>query len=123
MFDANYLLKTSYGELKTEHGAVQIGRVLKRKNILRYEKLSQRPTPSTSRRTLSSFALDAEVSSDVEVDQSLVAPPMSRRDEAVCLLHAAAEVEHGLMVQYLFAAYSLRIDAGSPEKQATISRW
>ena len=24
MFDANYFLKTSYGELKTEHGAVQL---------------------------------------------------------------------------------------------------
>lgn len=34
-------------------------------------------------------------------------PPLAARDEAVFLLHAAAEVEHALMVQYLYAAYSL----------------
>ena len=35
-------------------------------------------------------------------------PPLSPHDEAVFLLNIAAEVEHALMVQYLFAAYSLR---------------
>lgn len=37
-------------------------------------------------------------------------PPLRPRDEAIFLLTAAAEVEHALMVQYLFAAYSLRLD-------------
>jgi hypothetical protein len=32
------------------------------------------------------------------------------RDEAIFLLHTAAEVEHSLMVQYLFAAFSLELD-------------
>jgi rubrerythrin len=41
-------------------------------------------------------------------------PPLQPRDEAVFLLTAAAEVEHALMVQYLFAAYSVRIDSGLP---------
>jgi hypothetical protein len=35
-------------------------------------------------------------------------PPLAPRDEAVFLLNIAAEVEHAVMVQYLFAAYSLR---------------
>lgn len=35
-------------------------------------------------------------------------PPLVPRDDAVFLLTAAAEIEHALMVQYLFAAYSLR---------------
>jgi len=39
-------------------------------------------------------------------------PPLEPRDEAVFLLTAAAEIEHALMVQYLYAAYSLRVAAG-----------
>jgi photosystem II stability/assembly factor-like uncharacterized protein len=34
------------------------------------------------------------------------AQPMAPRDEAVFLLHTAAEVEHALLVQYLYAAFS-----------------
>jgi len=38
-------------------------------------------------------------------------PPLAPRDEATFLLHIAAEIEHALMVQYLYAAYSLNPDA------------
>ena len=41
-------------------------------------------------------------------------PPLEPRDEAVFLLTAAAEIEHALMVQYLYAAYSLRVVKGEP---------
>ncbi len=34
-------------------------------------------------------------------------PPLEPRDEAVFLLQVASEIEHALMVQYLYAAYSL----------------
>ena len=34
-------------------------------------------------------------------------PPLSDEDEAILLLHTAAEVEHSLLVEYLYAAYSL----------------
>ena len=34
-------------------------------------------------------------------------PAMHRRDEMIFLLHTAAEIEHSLLVQYLYAAYSL----------------
>ncbi len=40
-------------------------------------------------------------------------PPLEPRDEAVFLLQVAAEVEHALMAQYLYAAYSL--DAAHPQ--------
>jgi hypothetical protein len=40
-------------------------------------------------------------------------PTLDLRDEAVFLLHAAAEVEHALLVQYLYAAYSLRASGGA----------
>ncbi|MGY1679374.1 ferritin-like domain-containing protein [Geodermatophilus sp. SYSU D01176] len=36
-------------------------------------------------------------------------PPLEPRDEAVFLLTAAAEIEHALMVQYLYAAYSVHV--------------
>src|SRR5215203_6007635 len=57
-------------------------------------------------------------------------PPLSPRDEAVFLLHTAAEIEQALMVQYLYAAYSLKkpeqIPAGDPlrtEHQQAVARW
>lgn len=40
---------------------------------------------------------------------SLHDPPLEPRDEAVFLLTAAAEIEHALMVQYLYAAWSVRV--------------
>ena len=47
--------------------------------------------------------------------QPLVDPPLEPRDEAIALLHATAEVEHSLMVQYLYAGYSLgRVDESDP---------
>lgn len=41
-------------------------------------------------------------------------PLLAPRDEAVFLLTAAAEVEHALMVQYLYAAYSVRAPRATP---------
>jgi len=35
---------------------------------------------------------------------------LAPRDEAILLLQLAAEIEHALMVQYLYAAYSLEVD-------------
>ena len=46
-----------------------------------------------------------------------VSPAMSPRDEAVFLLHTAAEIEHSLMVQYLYAAWSL------PDGPVRVQRW
>lgn len=35
-------------------------------------------------------------------------PPMSDLDEVIMLLHTAAEIEHALLAEYLYAGYSLR---------------
>src|SRR5262245_60668672 len=50
---------------------------------------------------------------------------MSTRDWAIYLLHNAAEVEHALMVQYLFAMFSLNPKARNPAKPPTANpgRW
>ncbi|QEG30620.1 Oxygen-dependent dichlorochromopyrrolate synthase [Gemmata obscuriglobus] len=57
------------------------------------------------------------------------AQPLAARDEAVFLLHTAAEIEHALLVQYLYAAFSfgepaarLRANGGDlePEPHAKV---
>ncbi len=52
-------------------------------------------------------------------------PPaeLSWRDYCVMLLHVAAAIEHALMVQYLFAAYSLGGPAVSRRLHARVRRW
>jgi hypothetical protein len=47
-------------------------------------------------------------------------PQLEPRDEAALLLTVAAEVEHALMAQYLFAAYSLRDDQLHQETQGRV---
>src|SRR5205085_11727209 len=51
---------------------------------------------------------------DVSVVTAEVAEGMeelTRLDEAVFLLQSAAKIEHALMVQYLYAAFTLELDA------------
>jgi len=48
---------------------------------------------------------------------------MTWRDYLVLLLHVGAELEHGLMVQYLYAAYSLGADGVPPEDRPKVKKW
>jgi rubrerythrin len=48
---------------------------------------------------------------------------MTWRDYVIMLLHVGAELEHGLMVQYLYAAYSLGGDHLSHADQAEVRKW
>jgi ferritin-like protein len=50
-------------------------------------------------------------------------PELSGRDYAIFLLRLAAEVEHGLMVQYLFAAYSLGGPQVPADQRANVRAW
>ncbi len=52
-------------------------------------------------------------------------PPLelSGRDYAISLLRLAAEIEHGLMVQYLFAAYSLDPPGAPTALRPMVRRW
>lgn len=47
-----------------------------------------------------------------------ITPQLEPRDEAALLLTVAAEIEHALMVQYLYAAYSVRYDQQVTAHQA-----
>jgi hypothetical protein len=49
-------------------------------------------------------------------------PPLAPRDEAVFLLHTGAEIEHALLVQYLYAAYSLKSPKEVPQEYAGMVR-
>jgi hypothetical protein len=48
---------------------------------------------------------------------------MSWRDHLVMMLTSGAEIEHALMVQYLFAAYSINGDQKSEEHRAMVEGW
>jgi len=50
-------------------------------------------------------------------------PDMTWRDHLVMLLTSGAEVEHALMVQYLYAAYSIDGEQGSKEHRAMVEGW
>jgi rubrerythrin len=73
------------------------------------------PVPRPRRGGGAGAAADGEAEVAVPAG-SLHDPPLEPRDEAVFLLTAAAEVEHALMVQYLYAAYSVRVVDGDPDR-------
>ncbi|MEO8286283.1 MAG: ferritin-like protein [Chloroflexota bacterium] len=51
-------------------------------------------------------------------------PPLAPRDEVIFLLHTGAEIEHALLVQYLYAAYSLKPPREvPPEHAAKVRAW
>ena len=50
-------------------------------------------------------------------------PDMTWRDHLAMLLHIGAEIEHSLMVQYLYAAYSLGGEQVPPQHRAMVARW
>jgi len=48
---------------------------------------------------------------------------MEWRDYLIELLHIGAELEHSLMVQYLYAAYSLDDQTGSAKQRGKVRKW
>jgi Ferritin-like len=50
-------------------------------------------------------------------------PDMTSRDHLVMLLISGAEIEHALMVQYLYAAYSINGDQDTKEHRAMVEGW
>ena len=78
---------------------------------------------------ISPAALRADVSALVahEIDLPDLAAFPTPIDKARFLLHTAAEVEHALLVQYLYAAYSLKAPNDptltEPQHQQALSRW
>src|SRR3974390_2012001 len=50
-------------------------------------------------------------------------PDMTWHDHLIMLLSFGAEIEHALMVQYLYAAYSIAGDHLPEKRRATVESW
>ncbi|HET7437118.1 MAG TPA: ferritin-like domain-containing protein [Thermoanaerobaculia bacterium] len=55
--------------------------------------------------------------------QQMISPEFNGHQYAIFLLHVDAGIEHALMVQYLYAAYSMGGPHVPPEHAATVERW
>ena len=82
----------------------------------RFFRLEAFRRPAALRAGAAGVAVAEAAAIAADARKSMHDPPLEPRDEAVFLLTAAAEVEHALMVQYLFAAYSLRVQEDSDAK-------
>ncbi|MEH2561264.1 ferritin-like domain-containing protein [Bradyrhizobium sp. AZCC 2289] len=67
--------------------------------------------------------LDREAAKNSGPLHNFQRPDMSARDHLVMMLTSGAEIEHALMVQYLYAAYSIDGDQASDEDQAMVEGW
>lgn len=78
------------------------------------------PAPAQAEKTLAGSAPTPLSAADTYPQHD---PPLPAREEAIYLMHIASEVEHALMVQYLYAAFSL----GGPQVPAAqrdaVQRW
>jgi hypothetical protein len=66
---------------------------------------------------------DVTVSENVGPVHNYQRPDMSPRDHLVMMLTSGAEIEHALMVQYLYAAYSIDVDQASEQDRAMVEGW
>jgi Ferritin-like len=66
---------------------------------------------------------DVTVSENVGPVHNYQRPDMSARDHLVMMLTSGAEIEHALMVQYLYAAYSIDGNQPSAKRRATVEGW
>lgn len=76
--------------------------------------------PSTVERLSAFEGFEAVGEESVSVEHTA---EISIHDEAVFLLHVAAEIEHALMVQYLYAAYSLGGSQIPEDKKELVDDW
>ena len=76
-------------------------------------------TVKTDRKILDQMRAEANTSPAHDYKR----PDMSWRDYLVMMLTSGAEIEHALMVQYLYAAYSINANQDSAERQAMVEGW
>ena len=76
--------------------------------------------PKTARKL---EARDVKKGETVELPLPPKPEGMEWRDYLIMLLHIGAEIEHSLMVQYLYAAYSLNDRTGSARQRKKVGEW
>src|SRR5215207_3697580 len=90
--------------------------------------LSPAAAPLLKMRAMTATVKPAPVPAPVTTNLDLPALPSlnTPREDAIFLLHTAAEVEHALMIQYLFAGYSLGyppFTGAPPSAAALVEGW
>jgi hypothetical protein len=85
-------------------------------------KANSQSRDQTSRLDAPAFT-DASVMHTATLQRPLPPKPeaMEWRDYLIMLLHIGAELEHALMVEYLYAAYSLNDRSGTPQQRRRMS--
>jgi hypothetical protein len=79
---------------------------------------------TTAQKTIQSLArLEESPSSEQNAEIPTHYSKIPPRDEAIFLLHIGAEIEHSLMVQYLYAAYSLDPELAPTNEQQEVRTW
>jgi hypothetical protein len=80
------------------------------------------PTTETPLRTM--FALEAPPSpTEKEDEKPDLSFPVAPRERAIAFLHIGSEVEHALMVQYLYAGYSLDESQPDEKHRVLVQKW
>ncbi|MGK7875958.1 MAG: ferritin-like domain-containing protein [Xenococcaceae cyanobacterium] len=84
------------------------------------KKLYEIPLEALVRRLATTSDQTAATALNLEESSIDLEPKRQPRDEAALLLTVGAEVEHALMVQYLYAAYSVRYDQPNDELKGQV---
>jgi hypothetical protein len=94
-----------------------VGRL--RSRISRHFGTALTETSSASRDDVAASLVARAAAAEIEVPP----PEFTGRDYLICLLHVAAEIEHSLMVRYLFTAYSLGGPDVPENRRADVRAW
>lgn len=87
-------------------------------SILDDKKVSQK-----TKQRLKMFAATVSAEVDAAEDSVIIPPEFNPKDWLSFLIHIDAELEHGLMVQYLYAAYSMGGDQIEEKDREKVRRW
>jgi hypothetical protein len=91
-----------------------------RSRLVWKQKTAAPVTPAAKgQRSLTKAARDA----DTATEQPDFDMPVTPHERAVMLLHIGSEIEHALMVQYLYAAYSLNENQATEERSKLVRQW
>jgi len=94
-----------------------VGRL--RSRISRHFGTALTETSSARRDDVAASLVARAAAAEIEVPP----PEFTGRDYLICLLHVAAEIEHSLMVRYLFTAYSLGGPDVPENRRADVRTW
>jgi len=126
--DGSYLYRVT-ADADAESGVLEIRTRPKRRRTanvtwIRHEIRVPRTSPLRAF-TLSGVASATPVAQTIYIDIPNLSAFPTPVQKAQFLLHAAAEVEHALLAQYLYAAYSLKrpTDVTDAQQKAALRRW